>query len=170
MLKSSSPSSLSSKFWYIFCLNEMLVFKINTARFTRQALEWVRSFGARMTLEYWNLTLAFEIISDNEFLVRNIWNTRAPELWCPTLFCLFSLLPTCLCWQCSDKIRKHLGHINTYKKTKKMGPRRQKSGIPNVPDWLWEIFIKIFTDAIRRRDPVAAVRMIWESFLMSSST
>ena len=32
---------------------------------------------------------------------------------------LFPLLRACLCWQCSDKIRKYQGHIETFKKKRK---------------------------------------------------
>ena len=39
-------------------------------------------------------------------------NSGAP----PFFWGLFPLLRACLCWQCSDKIRKYQGHIETFKK------------------------------------------------------
>ena len=40
-------------------------------------------------------------------------NFGAPELWCPPFLGFYPLLRACLCWQCSDKIRKYRGHIET---------------------------------------------------------
>ena len=47
----------------------------------------------------------------------------------PTFFWgLFPLLWACLCWQCSDKIRKYQGHIETFKK-------KRENQIPYAGSW-----------------------------------
>ena len=49
--------------------------------------------------------------------------TYAPELWCsPFFWGLFPLLRASLCWQCSDKIRKYRGHIETVRKKENQNP------------------------------------------------
>ena len=35
---------------------------------------------------------------------------------------LFPLLQDCLCWKCSDKIRKYWGHIETVRKKENQNP------------------------------------------------
>ena len=54
----------------------------------------------------------------------------AQHYWCrhqnsgapPFFGGLFPLLRACLCWQCSDKIRKYQGHIETFKKRENQIP------------------------------------------------
>ena len=68
--------------------------------------------------------------------VRNIWSTRVLVLRHqnsgarPFFKDLFPLLRACLCWQCSDKIRKYRGHIETVRKK-----RKSKS-------WCWFLRLK----------------------------
>ena len=53
-------------------------------------------------------------------LKSSVRNIGAPELLCPTCFFgLFSLLPSCLCWQCFNKIRKYQWHIKKFRNKEK---------------------------------------------------
>ena len=89
----------------------------------------------------------------------------APKLWCPwhqnsgapTFFWgLFPLLRACLCWQCSDKIRKYRGHIETVIKEK---DPEKKGGAPEfwrlgtrtlVPQMFLTDFMCLVNNAVDR--------------------
>ena len=90
---------------------------IFTARLTRQAFEWVRSFGARITCKYRKL---------------------------------FEFFPEFVCFKCNLSVYNYYYRIEY----------QFKWNTNYSFDWNMTFF-KIFTDAISRRDPVAAVRMIW---------